>query len=780
MALDPKKLQEAKRLLADLEKAYKTIGDTNPFKNISAANADLDQLKQGLKDANEYIALMDSDAADLVSSFKAITEEVGRTNKAYGSSAKSINSLTSLAGKLRDHQQGINTLSSSQLKTLQSKLKSEQANLKATQEILQGKVASGDATIKEAAMLANVNGLLEDNDSTLKSLEATTKKELKEREKIEKSIGVTGGLLRGMSKIPLIGDLVDTKEALEAAEETVKETGSGVRGMGAAFKTLGNQAASGLLNTSNMILGVFTLIGNIILGADKNAGQFAKSMNVTYKEALQTRSEMAQVAFQSGEAAVNSERLMETLSFVGAQLGTNAKLNEQDAVTFTKLREKAGLTNEELMGMQSISLSTGKSLESNTKEFLAQAKVTSLNNKVVLNEKKLLADISKISKATTLSLGQNPKELAKAVATAKSLGMEMSQLESSAESLLNFEQSIEDELSAELLLGKNLNLERARTAALNNDIAGLAEEINKQIGDSAEYSKMNRIQQDALAKSVGMNREELAQTLFTQEQLAGLSGEEAERKQALLDARIEEVGLAQAQRELENGSLEDLENQQSISERFNDQMLQLKEILVNGILPPFVAIGGFLAEHMGIVKTIVGAYLTLKTAMMTYNALQKASLGLARLRKAEEAATAAASISKGAFSSLGMIPVVGAVLAAAAVAAGVGLLFSNMGKAEKVKDAAIDPKGGLIVSGPKGTYQGDPEDTVMMGTGIGKGKGKPTPPPQGGGGGTVNVDMTQTNALLQQLINVIQSGGTVTLDGQKVGEALKLGSFQTQ
>ena len=212
MALDPKKLQEAKRLLADLEKAYKTIGDTNPFKNISAANADLDQLKQGLKDANESIALMDEDAADLVSSFKAITEEVGRTNKAYGSSAKSINSLTSLAGKLRDHQQAINTLSSSQLKTLQSKLKSEQANLKATQEILQGKVASGDATTKEAAMLANVNGLLGDNDSTLKSLEATTQKELKERQKIEKSIGATGGLLRGISKIPLIGDLVDTKK----------------------------------------------------------------------------------------------------------------------------------------------------------------------------------------------------------------------------------------------------------------------------------------------------------------------------------------------------------------------------------------------------------------------------------------------------------------------------------------------------------------------------------------------------------------------------------------
>ena len=67
---------------------------------------------------------------------------------------------------------------------------------------------------------------------------------------------------------------------------------------------------------------------------------------------------------------------------------------------------------------------------------------------------------------------------------------------------------------------------------------------------------MNRIQQDAIAKSVGMGREELAQTLFVQEQLQGASEEEAERRQKVLDARIEEVGLAQAQKELAEGGLD--------------------------------------------------------------------------------------------------------------------------------------------------------------------------------------------------------------------------------
>ena len=52
---------------------------------------------------------------------------------------------------------------------------------------------------------------------------------------------------------------------------------------------------------------------------------------------------------------------------VGKTLGSNAKLNDADLITFTKLREQAGYTNEELIGIQKLSLVNGKTLEDNTK-----------------------------------------------------------------------------------------------------------------------------------------------------------------------------------------------------------------------------------------------------------------------------------------------------------------------------------------------------------------------------------------------------------------------------
>ena len=237
------------------------------------------------------------------------------------------------------------------------------------------------------------------------------------------------------------------------------------------------------------------------------------------------------------------------------------------------------------MGIAKISMSTGKEMDDITGEFMAQAKISATQNGVLLNEKDLLKGMKDISAATTLSLSQNPVELAKAVATSKALGMELSAVENIASGMLEFEQSIANELQAELLTGKELNLEKARQAALDNDLATLAEEIAKNTGSAAEFGAMNRIQQDAIAKSVGMSREDLAKTLYVQEQLKGATGEQAEEQAALINKRIEEVGLAQAQKELAKDGVEGLRQQVGMADKMSATMDKLNDIFISLIEP---------------------------------------------------------------------------------------------------------------------------------------------------------------------------------------------------
>ena len=82
-----------------------------------------------------------------------------------------------------------------------------------------------------------------------------------------------------------------------------------------------------------------------------------------------------------------------------------------------------------------------------------------------------------------------------------SFGMELKEVAAAGKQLLDFEQSISAELEAELLTGKQLNLEKARLAALTGDYESLTEEINANVGDFSEFSKLNVLQQELLAKS---------------------------------------------------------------------------------------------------------------------------------------------------------------------------------------------------------------------------------------------------------------------------------------
>jgi hypothetical protein len=82
-----------------------------------------------------------------------------------------------------------------------------------------------------------------------------------------------------------------------------------------------------------------------------------------------------------------------------------------------------------------------------------------------------------------------------------------------------------------------------------------------------------------------MSREDLAETLFVQEQLKGLTSEEAKDQEALLQSRIEAVGLAQAQKELAEKGVDGLREQASNAERFSAIMAKLQDTFVQLVTP---------------------------------------------------------------------------------------------------------------------------------------------------------------------------------------------------
>lgn len=379
-----------------------------------------------------------------------------------------------------------------------------------------------------------------------------------------------------------------------------------------------------------------------IVKADKATGDLARSMNITYQESTGVMENFNAIANSSNNAFITTKGLAETQMAINKELGTSVVLSDKVLQDFTMLREQAGFTNEELAGIRALTLSTGGDAEKLTGEAMAQARITSSRLGVVINERDVLADISKVSAATTLTLGQSTEAIAKAVTTAKALGFELSQIENISSSILQFESSIENELSAELLIGKELNLERARFAALNGEIETVTKEIASQMGSAAEFGEMSVIQQEALAKALGMNREDLAKSLYVQEQLAGVSGDEAKLREKAINARIAEVGLAQTQQEIADGQLEKIEHQNSVQERLLAVTEKINEIfvslaepilaivspIVDALVPALSFVAGILGKVANLFGGILGYIVPIVGVMYTFQAVSSAILAI--------------------------------------------------------------------------------------------------------------------------------------------------------
>lgn len=619
--------------------------------------------------------------------------------------------------------------------------------------------------------------------------EAASEAALNTSQDIEHSLKTGEGLTKDMVKKLGLADQLQSKsgETLSGAAAAKKfdKLGKpdGKKLLGTIDRKGFMSAMSGIKSLGKSLsaaLGPAALLAALLkalISSDKAAADMAKSMNMTYSEALATRRELTEGATASFNNFVTTKGMQESLMAMSSTLGTNTMLNNEMLVQMTEMREMAGFTNEELAGIGAISLTTGKSMNDITGEFMAQAKMSAMQNGVLLNEKTLLKEIGKVSAATTLSFGKNPALIADAVATAKSLGMELDKVDAIAGSLLDFESSISNELEAELLLNKDLNLEKARQAALNNDLATVAKEISEQAGTSAEFAEMNRIQQEALAKSVGMSREDLAQTLFVQEQLAGATGDEAKEQESLLNARIKEVGLAQAQKELAEGGVEGLRDQAGMADKLAATMSKVQELFI-AIADPILVLFDALSPVLDLVGGIVSGFMMVASAIgegIGYVGNLADSLGPIKYILKGIAGVAIVLASMLAYGALAGIPVVGPVLGAAAAALVLTKGFSKLAEGEKVGDMYSSNGKTMVSPAEGGLFQLSSNDEFAAAPGLGQMLSNNSNPQST----TVEskTDMNETNGLLKQLI-ATNSQGYSKLD--KKQEISPVGLYEVQ
>ena len=493
------------------------------------------------RENNDYV----TDTADSFQSYadaiRAANDEIQKGNSSLTDSRKAYNDLTSLATKLARNQKDLNDLSKTDLEQIvkksEDRRKDIEDNAKAMAEEkkkLQEKEKALKDSGKElgaadARRLSSLTALLTATNEGLaleKEITAEANRQLEIENLIADKAGLTGSIINSaagaMQKLGFESKIVN--DAISNANANMRKmvieaeaNGKEISAAKVAFEGL-TSVASGLTKALTDPLAIIGFFISAIGKADKKVTDLQKNLGMSRSAAIGLNMEMEGVAAASGKAFITGEKLMKTFSALTAEIGMSARVfSNEMLVAATTLTNKLGMSAGEARVLTQAMQSNGQSAEATLSSVGDQVTEFNKQNKTMFSTKDILSDVANVSKATLLTNKSNVNALAAAATEARKLGMNLNQVEAIGESLLDFESSIAAEMEAQLMLGKNINLSKAREAALAGDTETLTKEIGKQEAIFQAFRSGNVLQQQAAAKALGMSREELAGMVHQQE-----------------------------------------------------------------------------------------------------------------------------------------------------------------------------------------------------------------------------------------------------------------------
>jgi len=438
------------------------------------------------------------------------------------------------------------------------------ANLE--QEIL-SKIATGEMDIADAIekkndlaqeVLENDELSYEVREDLIKSLDTQIDKASEINDTLSEQVGL------GITQRDILNE---QQTALEEQQEALKGIKDG------ATKYLGVLSNSFLRNAA-----IAKVIASQIIGTRELAKNLGIGVGEAFKLSKQTKILNAQFAGTG-------------MDFTAAQAEMVEQASDLNEVTLANVRavgimsERFGMGANEAAKLRKIQLEITGGSEEAADALTAGAIALAEANDVAPGA--VLSDMAANSEEFARFGAEGAKRMALTAVATKKVGIEMSSLVSASRGLLDIENSLTAEMEAEVLLGRELNLETARRAALEGDHLTVLKELAKEFGTVEEFQNLSVLQQEAAAAAANMTVEEMTKMLANQDKITNLKGEELEHFKKTGELAAEAVPIGQR-------------------------------------------IAGFAADNVNSIITAVGAYGSMKQAIGDVSKTAKSGLGIVK------------------------------------------------------------------------------------------------------------------------------------------------------
>ena len=296
-------------------------------------------------------------------------------------------------------------------------------------------------------------------------------------------------------------------KALELAKNAASAMDDVLGGMGA---TIGNFITNPLTIVTGLLVAISAATDAI---GDKfgavGATDFRKELGAARNEfvgmGLEAGEALDVVSILSNEFGIGFEQAMGMADEVGNLAKSTGMATGEAANLIGMLTATQGLSADSAMNM--------------AKQTVALAK----SNNVAPDQ--VLKDIAGSAETFAKFSSGGAEGLMKAAIQARKLGIDLNSVAASAEASLDFQSSLKSEISASVILGRTINMQKARELAYAGDMEGYAVEIAKQAGSAAEYNETNLYQRKALAGALGVELSQLSKIVNKEKEAATLAGE---------------------------------------------------------------------------------------------------------------------------------------------------------------------------------------------------------------------------------------------------------------
>lgn len=285
--------------------------------------------------------------------------------------------------------------------------------------------------------------------------------------------------------------------------------------------------------------------------------------------------------------------------------GDTAIANKENIEYVSLMKENLGVSNEDSVNLLQNFMGIGGMTSKVARETAGAA--ASLAKAAGVPFNKVMKEVADASDNVRSLIRGSVDGLIKGAIEAKRLGTTLESVGKAAAGFLDFQSSVNDEMEASVLFGKDVNLQKARELSYAGDLKGLAKEQNRLLQEAGDVSKMDFFQRNGIAKALGMSVKEMDTMNAKQKEMNELrikSPELYKQLTADLDTldKTNETVTEKYQKELKSQQIANVQKKlmndiQSILTEISEILLPIVKLFF-AIIVPIIKIGVLITKFI--------------------------------------------------------------------------------------------------------------------------------------------------------------------------------------